>query len=295
MTQLTAGTRGLVILFITIVGWLACSLFKPAVSGGPSVGGNPATTYQDASDSPRPPQECRARIVKTSSPRAMHDIVKPRIVGGEVSKPGTWPFAVALQTQLNAGQYCGATLIRPSWVLTAGHCDVRVGEIAVIGRNDLRTLEGEAIPISEVRTHERFTSVERGYDVAVARLSRPSGAKVADLIQPTAGLAGTAVGIGYGATSEGGQTSPVLREVKLPLLTDTECLLAYPGVPVTALCAGYLHDGGKDTCQGDSGGGLFLGNYVIGITSYGEGCGREPGVYTNVAMVYDFIVACAME
>jgi secreted trypsin-like serine protease len=218
-----------------------------------------------------------------------------RVVGGEVSKPGAWLFGVALTTDSGL-QYCGATLIRDSWVLTAGHCDVRVGEIAVIGRVDLRTDEGESIAISEVRTHELFVNVERGYDVAVARLVRPSKGKLATL--PAAGAlpaAGVAVGIGYGATSEGGQTSPVLREVKLPILTDTECLLAYPSAPVTALCAGYAHDGGKDTCQGDSGGGLFLGSTVIGITSYGEGCGREPGVYTNVAMVYDFIVSCTAE
>lgn len=44
-------------------------------------------------------------------------------------------------------------------------------------------------------------------------------------------------------------------------------------------------EGGKDTCQGDSGGGLYvfdsnINKYVIvGITSYGDGCGQtgKPG------------------
>ncbi len=50
------------------------------------------------------------------------------------------------------------------------------------------------------------------------------------------------------------------------------------------ICAGEI-EGGKDTCVGDSGGGLYvfdenLNKYVVvGITSFGEGCARagKPG------------------
>ncbi len=55
----------------------------------------------------------------------------------------------------------------------------------------------------------------------------------------------------------------------------------------------------KDTCLGDSGGGLYLKDYskvkmrrvVVGITSYGVGCGRSnsPGIYTRVSFYLDFI------
>ena len=47
------------------------------------------------------------------------------------------------------------------------------------------------------------------------------------------------------------------------------------------VCAG-AYSGGKDTCQGDSGGGLYgydsnLSKFVVvGITSYGYSCGK-PG------------------
>ncbi len=55
----------------------------------------------------------------------------------------------------------------------------------------------------------------------------------------------------------------------------------------------------RDTCLGDSGGGLYLKDYsnvkmrrvVVGITSYGVGCGRSnsPGIYTRVSFYLDFI------
>jgi secreted trypsin-like serine protease len=64
------------------------------------------------------------------------------------------------------------------------------------------------------------------------------------------------------------------------------------------ICAG-LYEGGKDTCQGDSGGGLYAldtidgkKRYVlVGIVSYGMGCGLRgyPGIYTRTSYYLDWI------
>ena len=67
------------------------------------------------------------------------------------------------------------------------------------------------------------------------------------------------------------------------------------------ICAGEI-DGGKDTCQGDSGGAIYMkesrfgdkrARYVaIGIVSYGVGCAEpgQPGIYTKISYFTDWIM-----
>lgn len=57
------------------------------------------------------------------------------------------------------------------------------------------------------------------------------------------------------------------------------------------ICAGDFTDGGKDSCQGDSGGPLVSDNVLYGVVSWGYGCARPnyPGVYTNVAVLRDWV------
>lgn len=56
------------------------------------------------------------------------------------------------------------------------------------------------------------------------------------------------------------------------------------------LCAGDIY-GGRDACQGDSGGPLVSNNILVGVVSWGNGCGgrRKPGVYTDVSLLRDWI------
>jgi len=60
------------------------------------------------------------------------------------------------------------------------------------------------------------------------------------------------------------------------------------------VCAG-TPEGGKDSCNGDSGGALVLkkSGKQVGIVSWGTGCAEKehPGVYANVADkdIHDFI------
>jgi secreted trypsin-like serine protease len=60
------------------------------------------------------------------------------------------------------------------------------------------------------------------------------------------------------------------------------------------VCAGYA-EGGIDARQGDSGGPLVVGDTLIGIVSFGDGCGKagKPGVYTRVSAYTDDIEAQA--
>jgi secreted trypsin-like serine protease len=99
---------------------------------------------------------------------------------------------------------------------------------------------------------------------------------------------------GWGSTFDGGPTVDDLRAATVPIVADSSCASALvygDGFdPATMVCAGYLGDGGVDTCSGDSGGPLEAplegGGYrLVGITSWGFGCAEPaaPGVYTRIA------------
>ncbi len=49
--------------------------------------------------------------------------------------------------------------------------------------------------------------------------------------------------------------------------------------------------GGKDSCQGDSGGGLVCNGILTGIVSFGAECAMRgfPGVYTEVSYYSDWV------
>ena len=95
---------------------------------------------------------------------------------------------------------------------------------------------------------------------------------------------------GWGTTTFLSSATPnTLRNVKLTIYDSSACKgVAFEDITDWSglVCAGELA-GGKDTCQGDSGTPLFVGDtingkfkYVVaGITSYGIGCGfvDEPG------------------
>lgn len=95
----------------------------------------------------------------------------------------------------------------------------------------------------------------------------------------------------------------ILQRVQIPIVPNSQCnQLLYRsrrlrhGVLPSQLCAGDPN-GGKDTCEGDSGGPLQLKlpsarpigqayrYYVVGITSNGGICGTvdRPGLYTRVS------------
>jgi trypsin len=101
--------------------------------------------------------------------------------------------------------------------------------------------------------------------------------------------------LGWGRTGENEPSSDVLHSGQVRNLGDTRCENAYPDQPMfynrqTMVCAGRL-SGSQDACQGDSGGPLVRGGKLVGIVSWGEGCGRPdfPGVYTRVSRFYNDI------
>ncbi|MGJ7906189.1 S1 family peptidase [Actinopolyspora sp. H202] len=235
--------------------------------------------------------------VVQAEPMAERGDVRGRIVGGTATAPEAAPWAVAL-TDSAGTHFCGGALVSAREVVTAAHCTLdpatgaarRITDIRVVlDRRDLRTREGEVIAVEEVWRHSRYEHFTRGYDVAVLTLRSRAPAPPLKLVAAEEreryrpGTTGTVYG--WGRTAESEPTSPVLRSVRVPVMSNSRCSRAYPGFdPGAMFCAGYP-DGGKDACGGDSGGPFVVDGRLVGLVSYGSGCARPgfPGVYTRLS------------
>ena len=227
------------------------------------------------------------------------------IVGGVEATPGDqrWTVGVALAKEPNGyyAQFCGASLIAADWVLTAAHCtydddgypfapeDLDV----LIGRHALDKSTGERIRVARIIRHPAFVAETFDADLALLHLSESSQGETIQIgTRSERNLADVATVFGWGISDDG---SPVnnLRQVSMPLVSQQDCRSVYTSygrvISANMLCAGFAQ-GGKDACNGDSGGPLAIQNpqsgewRQLGIVSWGEGCGYANlyGVYTNL-------------
>jgi secreted trypsin-like serine protease len=249
-----------------------------------------------------------ALIPLADPPPAAADSV---VVGGFPVDVSQTPWTVALSSRdrfggTRAGQFCGGVAIGRTTVLTAAHCladeviggpSDRVRDLKVIaGRTDLLSAQGQEIPVAVARVNPRYDADANNGDFAVLTLARPLPADAVVKMAAegdTAYRTGTgALVSGWGDITGGGDYARRLYAAQVRVLPDEACERAYPGGADGAyradsmVCAGKAL-GGPDACQGDSGGPLVAGGRLIGVVSWGSGCGRpgSPGVYTRVSEV----------
>ena len=229
------------------------------------------------------------------------------IIGGAPVGDGSWPSIAALVPAGGAPElstFCGGTLIAPTVVLTAAHCVLEAsgspkpaGAVeALLGTEDL-TLPAERIAVAEIRVHPGYRVEGDAPDAALLVLARPSAAPVAAFAAAAAqDRDAERVGAiaGWGEEGDGTAVYPTrLIAAPVTIFSAARCreMLGSAFHVGGALCAGRP-EGGADTCAGDSGGPLRDdAGLVVGITSWGVGCGRPglPGIYTRVASVSGWI------
>lgn len=233
----------------------------------------------------------------------------PMVVGGQPAEAAAAPWAVALASRERfgaerSGQFCGGVLISRTAVLTAAHClsqqvlGVEHGSVSdlrvVVGRRDLDGGGGREVPLRRVWVNPDYDRRTNAGDVAVLTLadavSKRRVVTMADRGDPAEQPGAAASVYGWGDTRGDGSYAHGLRAAHVRVLADSVCRNAYPGgsdgsyQPSSMLCAGQP-TGGRDACQGDSGGPLVSKGRLIGLVSWGSGCGQpdRPGVYTRVS------------
>ncbi|MEU5212921.1 serine protease [Streptomyces sp. NPDC020742] len=238
------------------------------------------------------------------------------VIGGKPALLSQSPWAVALASHdrfgaQRSGQFCGGVLVGHSTVVTAAHClskevlgvpwqqvrDLRI----VVGRDNLTGGGGQELKPAKVWVNPGYNGLTNEGDMAVLTLERP----VANRPIPIAGRqdaayrpGNRATVYGWGDTTGAGRYATRLRSARVSVLRDTVCARAYPGSADgtyrsgSMLCAGARH-GGRDACQGDSGGPLVVRGRLVGLVSWGTGCGQagRPGVYTRASALLPAVAA----
>jgi transmembrane serine protease 11D len=231
-------------------------------------------------------------------------------VGGVPTLIGDNPWQVALVRaavpEPTRSQFCGGSLIRKDWVLTAAHCvknsivreDAR--RLEIIAGSSQYAIGGERIKVGAIHTHPGYNETTMDNDFALLRLET---ATMKGLIVQTADdrtqlPEGMPVCVtGWGATEEGGPGVIDLLGAELPLVSTGTCNKpeSYNGEILNSMFCAGKQAGGVDSCQGDSGGPVsatIAGKVTqVGVVSWGEGCARrlKYGVYARVSTAAGWI------
>lgn len=214
-----------------------------------------------------------------------------RIIGGSPARPGQFPYMAALfyadHVVPHGGEFaCGATVLSPSWVLTAAHCVVAPRDyrpdtypgpagLDYVGPGEIEILtgvtsladeaNGQRLDVAAIHPHPSSTGADNDYDFALLRLARPTTAPGIDLVGPGEAhlyaTGATTTTAGWGVIGRNGEGTPVLpyelRTAAVKVIADETCAAIYPegrqsGIPLTPT----EYRASSMLCAGDLAGGV---------------------------------------
>ncbi|XP_072920642.1 uncharacterized protein [Hemitrygon akajei] len=234
---------------------------------------------------------------------------EPHVHGGRVSLPGEWPWQISLHLK-KKGKFrhsCGGSIISDHWIITAAHCFESAEKNKMwriyAGITTLSDITNETpfYEIERIIIHENFNSDTEDCDIALLKLKQaivfndyqmPICLPASEKQVPSGSQCWVT---GWGET-KAGKTSQILLNTNVPVIDNERCQTYYSGSIITEnmVCAGK-GDEEVDTCKRDTGGPLACKHngkwYLVGITSWGHGCGEEgrPEVYTRLSKLRGWV------
>lgn len=233
------------------------------------------------------------------------------VVGGTEVVPSRYNYLVTIVFNDEpecSSQICGGTLIAPGYVLSSAKCsNMKRGEpkvwIGLEGDELVSSAAAEVINVEYMvfdNDHNFLNAYSEG-DIMVMKLATNSAFSPVTLADNSADTSGgTAVSVmGWGATSMENlaDSSDVLREAELNIVSNSDCDAIYAfQIFDTMMCAAK---DGAGFCIGDIGGPVIVkgsdaaSDVQVGIamaffSACGEGSAR-PEIYTRVSDYIDFI------
>ncbi|XP_034478333.1 trypsin eta-like [Drosophila innubila] len=229
-----------------------------------------------------------------------------RIINGSKVDIARHPYCVSLRyRRSNESAYlheCAGVIYSERAVVTAAQCLAGLTEgtkLLVVGNANKRNgTDGLVYPVSNWTYHPKFSYYTADYDIGIVILETAFdlsnfGMRTIGLRPERPATGRDALVVGWGYREEWGPSSPHLEQAYVPIVSSEQCNNIYGKGEVTErmICAGDVAQGGRDACQGDTGGPLIIDEQLVGLVSWGRGCGRPgyPTVYTYVPSLKSWI------
>lgn len=196
---------------------------------------------------------------------------------------------------------CGGSILNPTWILTAQHCEIKTSEFEIFTGSDVPSSDDTGYDIKKLVDLDGYNEKTHEDDFKLIQLTKPI--KFTNTVKPVClpkpnqiKSINKAMGIssGWGYTSESKKTFPNKLQATTMKIKTKGCDV----IENVQICGVAMK--GSELCEGDSGSPLVIksgkGKYVqVGVVSVASGfCGKKI-VYGDVSnqKVYNWIIKTA--
>ncbi|XP_018428718.1 PREDICTED: granzyme A-like [Nanorana parkeri] len=224
--------------------------------------------------------------------------VSLKIVGGK--EAGLRPYMALVRTP--GKTFCGGTLIKPGWVLTAAECRVDRTTTVDLGVRSIkatREKQRQQFTVIKSITHQKYNTKKHINNLQLLQLSGTANlTKDVNVVRFPETFPevkpGSVCGIaGWGKTNnKNSYNSDKLMEARVTVIDRKKCVNQWK--PTVQITKDMVCTSGKEAsmgfCNGDGGGPLLCGGFLKGIMSFGSLlCGIPNGADVSTRLTKDYM------